>query len=172
MNILPLNNNLENKKKSTITLYVDCCCCCCCCVLAPLGSLSAEAIVKRKYSLTDSVLKRGLFNFLFFALSIGLFYILATISKRFFSECYDNICKQKLGLSSILTNNDFILFASISLIFYFFLLYLYSKSWLKEATTQQRLKAVLFETILSLVFILIFSGLSLVFLPLFFGNMF
>lgn len=167
MKIIPLNNNLENKKKSTITLYVDCCCCCCCCVLAPLGSVSAEAIMKRKYTLSESAWKRGLFNFLFFALSIGLFYILATISKRFFSECYNNICSQNLGMGSILTNNDFILFASISLLFYFFLLYLYSKSWLKEVIFQRRLKVVLFETIISLVFIFIFSALSIGLLFLF-----
>lgn len=158
MNIIPLNNNLENKKKSTITLYVDCCCCCCCCILAPLGSVSAEAVIKKKYKLSGSIWVRGLINFLFFMLSIGLFVGIGVILDSFFN----------ISSINIIEGNTFIFFATISSLFYFSLLYIYSKLWLKGVTTQQRLKAVLLETILSLVCIFSFSIITVLFVFAFF----
>ena len=148
MEITPLNNNLDNKKKkSTVALYGSCCCCCSC-VLAPLGSLGAEEIIKKRYSLKGSLIIRALFNFLFFmsAYLIALVFIIGELSLASFLMAPIIFLRNPESYTSILS------FTLIGFIF-FILLFIYSIYWMKKATIWQRLNAVLFEFLLSMVLI-------------------
>lgn len=158
MKITKLNNTLSKVKKRNITFYADCCCCCCCCILIPFGNLSAEAIVKSVYQHSGKIRKHAILNLLFFIVGLGASVVVFFFFESILNRCRDSLCK----LSTIYFGGgaEGIMIVGSGLLVYFLLLLNFAKKWLSGVSFEKRLRATVFQFIISVIFILIFTALS------------
>ncbi len=145
MKISKLDNNFEDKKSSTITLYNTCCCCCCCCILTPIGGYLAEKAVQRSYNYNHNLAFNTFINFIFLIISLLPAYYWIN----------------DMGFPAL----------TISAAIYSILLGIFSFYWIPpEESLEVRFQAVAYQVLVSIVLYVIFffaSFLLLFLLPLF-----
>ncbi len=154
MKIKKLNNTLsENNKKNSTILY-GCCCCCCCCILAPLGAIPSEAIIKKITKHKKPLKKLIWVNILY--LVLGLLLLAGGLYLNEVNYCRSYFCNMP-SLSLTAYVDIFVL----SFVFFFIGLYSYSKKWLFNVSTKKRFFIVLLDVVLTLVFASAFSALTI-----------
>ena len=147
MKIVPKKNSFENKNLKSVTFYhsAPCaCCCCCCCVLAPLGNLGAEIIVKRKYKYKGSLLKHTVMNIVSALFAFGLFLLVAYVIDSF----------------GVDTGSNLVVSGLFSVFFYSLLIFLYTEYWMGKKSEKRVMTATILNVVLSLLFMGVLSVVS------------
>ena len=143
MKIKKLHNSFWNRNQTR--LFTWCCCsCCCCCLLYPIWNYIAEAIVKKIYNHKGKTRVHFLWNLLYFTIS-HIFFILLLYSAN-----------------SSHSLNDFTVwvFLVVSVLLYYFLMYMYSFEWLNNVDFKRKVRIVLAQVLISLFWIGVFWALS------------
>mgnify|MGYP001567828708 CR=1 FL=1 len=159
MTITPLKNTLSKKFSSkNVVLYSGCCCCCCCCVLAPVGSYITEKIINKKYPERGNVWKHVFVNFAIVLIAVSLLLTVVfgtgfTFGALFGALLSDVFHSPIIGLGAI---------GLVGFVLMYILFYLYSFRWFnRELGKNTRLKAVFWETLLTVVFWVVLFGISI-----------
>lgn len=137
MEIKALKNTFEKRGSSrTITLFSGCSCCCCS-ILTPIGGFVAEIMMNNTYPKRGHLWRHILVNTIISLISLIVAWYLTVSS------------------------NQQGIFIAVAIVIGYILFYLYSFTWLDDKKpTSERLKAVALETLLTGIFVALFTYLS------------